>query len=227
GDADTFGRNLAVLLGDLAHTRADALMDRLPRRFRDAWYELCIELIVGQRADLTSAAAGRRDLFHAKEVGRLKSGAYTVSRPLQLGALAAGASERAMTALLRAGRDIGQAFAYRDDILGVWGDVAVTGKPAGDDLAEGKATVILALAHEHLLGEDGDRLHRLGTEAMQDDDVAVLQRALLAAGIRDEVEELINRRMASAFRHLDSEHLEERGVAGLREAARVTAWRDL
>lgn len=225
GDADTFGRNLAMLLGDLAHTMADAIIDRLPERLRLAWYDLCLELIVGQRADLTSAAAGVRDLHHAKEVARLKSGAYTVTRPLQLGALAAGASDGALTALLRAGRDIGQAFAYRDDILGVWGDPAVTGKPSGDDLAEGKATVIMALAHEHLLGEDGDRLHRLGTPSMRDDDVEVLQRSIVEAGVRDEVESLITRRMESAAAHLDSEHLTPAGVTGLQQAALDVAWR--
>lgn len=226
GEPARFGENLAILLGDLAHTLADALMDRLPERLRRAWYELCIELIVGQRADLTSAAAGRRNLMHAKAVARLKSGAYTVTRPLQLGALAAGASDEALDALMRAGEDIGQAFAYRDDILGAWGDPARTGKPSGDDLAEGKETVIMALAAGRLVGEDADRLARMGSERMRDDDVAILQRALVEAGVRDEVERLIDKRMESAFAHLALSSLDPDGVAGLREAARTAAWRE-
>ncbi len=50
------------------------------------------------------------------------------------------------------GREVGEAFALRDDLLGVWGDPRLTGKPAGDDLLSGKPTVILSLAHDRLTG---------------------------------------------------------------------------
>ncbi|MGB4918404.1 MAG: polyprenyl synthetase family protein, partial [Propionicimonas sp.] len=122
GDAAVFGRNLAILLGDLAHLQADRLASRLPAELRTIWYDLCTELIVGQRADLTGAAGGRRDLKHARAVARLKSGCYTVVRPLELGAAAAGASTEIRASLIAAGHHIGQAFALRDDYLGVWGD---------------------------------------------------------------------------------------------------------
>ena len=117
---------------------------------RRIWRLLVIELVYGQSRDLTGTAAGRRDLAHARQVARLKSGAYTVERPLELGAAAAGRREPVVRAITRYGREVGEAFALRDDLLGVWGDPDRTGKPAGDDLLSGKPTVILSLAEERL-----------------------------------------------------------------------------
>src|SRR5699024_4998612 len=129
----------------------------------DFWYELNLELIVGQRADLTGAAARRTDLAHAEAVAALKSGSYTIERPLQLGALVAAASAGQREALARFGWHLGRAFAWRDDVLGVWGDHAITGKPSGDDLREGKATLIWVLGAERLTGEPAAAMERVGT----------------------------------------------------------------
>ncbi len=225
GDTETFARNIAILAGDLAHTAADELIDTLPTPMRSLWYQLCLELILGQRADLTGTAAGRRNLSHAQEVAKLKSGRYTATRPLQLGALAAGASPEVLAALSKAGDDIGQAFAYRDDVLGVWGDPTETGKPAGDDLAEGKVTVIMALGHDRLSGMELQRLNRLGTAEMAADDVASIQQALLEAGVRDEVEEWIVNHLQAADQHLAAEVLHAPGIAGIKRVAHSIAWR--
>ena len=89
GGPERFGDNIAILLGDLAHAEADALVADLPADLRRIWRQLVVELVYGQRRDLTGCAARRTDLQHAREVARLKSGAYTVERPLQLGAAAA------------------------------------------------------------------------------------------------------------------------------------------
>ena len=226
GDPDVFGRNLAILLGDLAHTLADRLADGLPPRLREAWYALNVELVAGQRADLTGAAAGRRDLAHADHVARLKSGRYTIERPLQLGAMAAAAPAGVLEVLRCCGERIGRAFALRDDYLGVWGDPARTGKPAGDDLWEAKATVLLALARERLGGSAAAMLDRLGTSAFTRDDVAALAAAMRAAGVADAVEELIASEYEGALACLESETITEAGKAGIAEAARAIAWRD-
>src|SRR5699024_656682 len=145
---------------------------------RDYWYELNLELIVGQRADLTGAAARRTDLAHAEAVAALKSGAYTIERPLQLGALAASATPQQRDVLARFGWHLGRAFAWRDDVLGVWGDHAVTGKPSGDDLREGKSTLIWVLGTERLRGEAAEAMARVGTADARESDVPLLQRAL-------------------------------------------------
>lgn len=225
GDPLRFGENIALLLGDLAHSEADRLVHTLPSVMRDYWYELNLELIVGQRADLTGAAARRTDLEHAEAVAALKSGAYTIERPLQLGALAAGASPAQREVLGRFGWHLGRAFAWRDDVLGVWGDHAVTGKPSGDDLREGKSTLIWVLGTERLTGAAAAAMGRVGTPQARESDVPLLQRALEEAGVRQEVEDRIRDELDAADAALQGSPLTAEGVAGLRETARRVAWR--
>ena len=227
GDAAVFGRNMAILLGDLAHLQADRVAAGLPAELQDIWFDLCAELMVGQRADLTGAAAGRRDLGHARAVARLKSGCYTVVRPLEIGAAAAGATPEVRASLIKCGHHIGQAFALRDDYLGVWGDPQLTGKPSGDDLVEGKATVILALAADRLTNGAAKALERVGTQRARRSDIALLQRTLTENGVRAEIERLIDVEVAAAQARLDEcTTLNPAGVEGLRAMIARIAWRD-
>ena len=162
GDPVLFGDSIAILFGDLALTEAWALLASLDPALQVAWADMLRELVQGQLLDVTGAAARRRDLTQARRVARLKSGAYTVQRPLVLGALAARAEPAALAALEAFGGHLGEAFALRDDVLGIWGDPQLTGKPVGDDLLRGKATVLLAEARR-LLPDDVAKRH-LGAE---------------------------------------------------------------
>jgi geranylgeranyl diphosphate synthase type I len=226
GSAQRFGESIAILLGDLAHAEADRLVAELPAPMRRIWHLLVVELVCGQRRDLTGSAAGRRDLSHAREVARLKSGAYTVQRPLELGAAAARAPELVTDCLSRYGRELGEAFALRDDLLGVWGDPSRTGKPVGDDLAAGKPTVLLALAHLRLRGPAADLLHRVVAGRRDPGDVECLLVELESAGLRGEVEELIGRHVRAAVDALDERLLDPSGLLSLQRMAVEIAWRD-
>ena len=104
------------------------------------------EVIGGQILDINLEVAGNDDISAAQQVNRFKTAAYTIERPLHIGAAIAGANDAIITALRHYGTDIGIAFQLRDDLLGVFGDPQVTGKPAGDDLREGKRTVLVATA---------------------------------------------------------------------------------
>jgi isopentenyl-diphosphate delta-isomerase type 1 len=225
GDGSAFGRNLAVLLGDLALVQAHRLVATLAPRLRELWYALCVELVLGQRGDLTGAAAGRRDRSHAKRLAQLKSGAYTVARPLALGAAAAGGTAAAHRALHRFGDHAGVAFALRDEVLGVWGDPVTTGKPVGDDLRRGKPTVLLSLAADRLNGAAAEALRRAGSASMTARDVRVLQEAMLAVGVQREMEALIARHVEDACRCLAEGPLHPAGVAGLIDLTKRLAWR--
>ncbi|MDO5066747.1 MAG: isopentenyl-diphosphate Delta-isomerase [Propionibacteriaceae bacterium] len=225
GIAEVFGLSLAVLLGDLAHTLADQIIGELPVVFRNLWHDLSVELIAGQRADLTGSAAGRRDRRHAEQVARTKSGRYTITRPLQLGATAAGAPERTLSTLTTFGDHLGQAFALRDDQLGVWGDPGITGKPAGDDILEAKPTVLLSLAHDRLLGAEADLLARVGTPGFGPAEATRLAAMMREAGVEHEVERLISDEVAQALQALNPAVLTPAGIAGLSDAAHTIAWR--
>ena len=226
GDARRFGESIAVLVGDLAHAEADHLISELPSPIRRIWRLMVIELVQGQSRDLTGSAAGRRDLAHARYVARMKSGAYTVQRPLQLGAAAAEVSAAALDRIDTYGREVGEAFALRDDLLGVWGDPRATGKPAGDDLLSGKPTVILALAEERLRGRARRVLARVGTPELSLADVDYLQDALRAGGVVEAIETRILDHVRAAVEALDHPELGAVGVAGLTAMAHRIAWRE-
>ncbi len=226
GESARFGESIAILLGDLAHAEADHLAADLPPEMRKVWRLLVVELVYGQRRDLTGSAAGRRDLENAREIARLKSGGYTVERPLELGAAAARAPEVVSARLAHYGREVGEAFALRDDLLGVWGDPARTGKPAGDDLVSGKPTVIISLAQGRLrrAGSGGAVSDRLpGVAARRR---GVVAGGMAAAGVVAEVEELIADHVCSALSALDEPALDPDGVQELTQMAYQIAWRD-
>lgn len=226
GDPQRYAENIAILVGDLLHSEADLLVGALPARMRTAWRTMAIELMMGQGRDLVGAANGRRDLRHAHEVARTKSGAYTVWRPLQLGALAAGAGDDLLAVLQEYGHHAGQAFALRDDILGVVGDPAHTGKPVGDDLLAGKPTVLLALAEKRFSPSLRLQLRRVGRETVTPDQAAELSEELRRSGVIDEVEQLIAAAVRAAERALASPLVDRRAADGLRRLATQLAWRD-
>lgn len=210
GDPQRYAENIAILVGDLLHSEADLLVGGLPEPLRAAWRTMAIELMMGQGRDLVGAANGRRDLQHAQEVARAKSGAYTVWRPLQLGALAAGAGPDLLAVLHEYGHHAGQAFALRDDILGVIGDPARTGKPVGDDLLAGKPTVLLALAEQRFGPTWRLELRRIGRDAVTAGEVARLCTELEHSGVIREVEQLITTSVLAAERALSSPLVDRR-----------------
>lgn len=150
GAPERFGAAAAILLGDIALAWADDMLrgaglspDALHRALV-VWQAMRTELLGGQYLDVLTQARGDESPGAALRVARYKTAAYTVERPLHLGAAIAGAQPALVTAYRRFGADIGVAFQLRDDLLGIFGDPEVTGKPAGDDLREGKRTLLLA-----------------------------------------------------------------------------------
>ncbi|MEU4691170.1 polyprenyl synthetase family protein [Actinoplanes sp. NPDC023714] len=151
-DAVGFGDSAAVLLGDLALVWSDEMLHGcgLPladlARARAVFDQMRTEVTVGQYLDVLTQATGDTSPERAGKVARFKSAKYTVERPLLLGAALAGGGPEVFAAYAAFGLPLGEAFQMRDDVLGVFGDPAQTGKPAGDDLREGKRTYLVASA---------------------------------------------------------------------------------
>ncbi len=166
GDSADFGTSTALLLGDLALAWADDLFnDGLadlghPSGAARAWRAMRSEVLGGQLLDLRISVDEAADpdsaAADAMVVNRFKTAAYTVERPLHLGAALGGASDATTDALRSYGIAIGIGFQLRDDLLGMFGDPSRTGKPAGGDLIEGKRTVLLAMARAALLGRPAE-----------------------------------------------------------------------
>ncbi len=154
GDAAGYGESQAILVGDLAFAWADDMLvdsgvDAASlSRAREPWRRMRTEVIAGQMLDIALENSGSEDPAMSLKVNTYKTAAYTVERPLHLGAALGDADARTVELLRGAGRDIGIAFQLEDDHLGVFGDPRITGKAAGDDLRSGKRTwlVMRALA---------------------------------------------------------------------------------
>ncbi|WP_422865762.1 polyprenyl synthetase family protein [Corynebacterium phoceense] len=213
GDSARYGESAAILAGDMALVWAeDMLTDSglsaaALQRARAPWRGMRTEVIGGQLLDINLEATNSESIELAENVNRFKTAAYTIERPLHLGAAIAGATNKLIAAFRGYGRDIGIAYQLRDDELGVFGDPKVTGKPAGDDLREGKRTVLLALALQHADAADptaAATLRRLVGQTDDPDDIARMAQIIADSGAREQLEERITRLTASGLQHLQS-----------------------
>ncbi len=203
GNAVEFGRAAAVLLGDLLVAWSDDLLEAgltgVPHAeaVRAEYARMRRDVTIGQFLDIAeeSAWSVNDDAEHAERALRvvsLKAARYSVEQPLLIGAALAGADQAQRTALRAFGHPLGMAFQLRDDVLGVFGDERVTGKPAGDDLREGKRTLLIAWTRE-ALAAPGRRLvdELLGDPQLTGDQIASLQATIAESGALARVERLI------------------------------------
>ena len=206
GSSADFGTSAALLFGDLLLAFCDELItegllettDRQAAlRSRRDFDRMRLDVTAGQYLDIVEERAWPSiekldSLPRANRVVIYKSAKYSVEAPLVIGALLAGAGTADIATLRAFGLPLGIAFQLRDDLLGVFGDPSVTGKPAGDDLREGKRTVLIALAQQELPPSDVLELDRLlGNPALLASDIASLRAMLTASGAVDQVEALI------------------------------------
>ncbi len=225
GSPEQYGAAAAILLGDLLLSWSDELLrcSGLPDdRVREALgiYDLTrSEVIAGQFLDVSVQARGESDVELAMKVLRYKSAKYSIERPLHVGATLAGAGDDARAALTAFGLPLGEAFQLRDDLLGVFGDPAVTGKPAGDDLTEGKRTVLVALALAGATAEGASRLEDGLGRPLTDAEVVDLQGVITTSGAADDVEARIDDLTAEALAALDAAALPTEARAALRDLA--------
>ncbi|MFC4943468.1 polyprenyl synthetase family protein [Pseudonocardia sp. GCM10023141] len=225
-----FGAAAAILLGDLALAWADDMLraaglapDVLVRA-AGPWEAMRTEVLGGQFLDVLHQSNGDVTTRGALQIDRFKTAAYTVERPLHLGATLAGAGPELISAYRRFGADIGIAFQLRDDLLGVFGDPAVTGKPAGDDLREGKRTLLIALAVERA-EQRGDTAARATVQAavgdpdLDADGVDRIRALLTELGAVQSVEQRIAALTGSALDALSTADVAEPAASQLAELA--------
>jgi geranylgeranyl diphosphate synthase type I len=226
GEGRRFGEGVAILVGDLAFVYADHLMAPAPADAVAVFTELRVEVNVGQYLDLVGAARGRVGRDEARRIARFKSGKYTVERPLHLGVALAGRLDDLAVPFSRFGLPLGEAFQLRDDLLGVFGDATVTGKPVGEDLREGKPTILHALAVERAGRAAARVLERYGAPDLDDPEIVALQEVLVETGAVDRVERAIDDLVADALAALEEAAVTVDAREALAELARYVAGRD-
>ena len=228
GSPRRFGESAAILLGDLCLIWAEQMLresgieHRRLQQVLPRYDAMRTELALGQFADLASDVRDLPSMAVVLEVARRKSGNYTVRRPLEIGAAMSGCSDRTLSGLGRYGTAIGEAFQLRDDLLGVFGSEAVTGKPSGRDLVERKATSVVIAAHQLADAPTRRQLTDLMNNGELDDTAIDRWRTLIVTtGAVQWIEDLISDRVVSARAELDELRLDESVYAALANMAAI------
>lgn len=204
-------------------------MDDLSPAARIIWHDLRMEMNIGQYLDVVGSARRTRDEQEAELICRMKSAKYTVERPLHLGAVAANVErgESLMPMFSTYGLAVGDAFQMRDDILGAFGDSAVTGKPVGGDFREGKSTPLLARACAMANSEDLVVLQKVGQTDLTDEDISRIQQAVIHTGALAAIEQRITSLHDDAVRALNRSHMQGDSYDALVHLAGVVTQRTL
>jgi geranylgeranyl diphosphate synthase, type I len=223
GDPDAFGTAAAILLGDLTLVWSDEMLHRSRldadalARARPVFDEMRTEVTVGQYLDILTQVSRDTSTQRASLVARYKSAKYTIERPLLLGAAIAGADRVVTTAYSGYGLPLGEAFQLRDDVLGVFGDPSTTGKPAGDDLREGKRTYLIAATLESVdTAGRAEVERRLGDPDLDSDGLDRLRDLIASSGALGRTEKRIEDLAATALAALDGVPIETEAADTLR-----------
>lgn len=229
GESRRFGEGVAILIGDLAFVYADQLLADAPPQVWKIWNELRIELNIGQYLDLLGTAQSERQRAKTERICRYKSGKYTIERPLHLGAVLANPeqSSEVLAALSAYGLPLGDAFQMRDDVLGVFGETAVTGKPVGDDLREGKPTPLMAIATARANEQQLHVLQLVGTARLNDSQIADVQQVMIETGALAELEAQIHTLTDKALAAAQVAPITQDARDSLVELANFVSWREV
>lgn len=236
-DSEHFGDAAAILTGDLCLSFSEEAFTGIgPRAVsgspaRRIFNVMRAEVMAGQYLDILEEVAGPvRDragsVDRARSIIRYKSAKYSTEHPLALGGALAGASTELLAGYSGFSLPLGEAFQMRDDVLGVFGDPATTGKPAGDDLREGKRTVLVGFALNQASAAEADYLDRmLGNPELAEEDVARIRHLMVDCGALDATESLIAQLSTDAFEALERLPLDALPLQALGELAEAAVSR--
>ncbi|MGW0999528.1 polyprenyl synthetase family protein [Streptomyces sp. NPDC002523] len=224
--SEHIGEASAVLLGDLALVWSDELLHTaglapgVLETVLPLFNTMRTEVMYGQYLDVLTTGHPSADVETTTTVIRYKTAKYTFERPLQIGAAMAGAAPSVADALSSYALPLGEAFQLRDDLLGVFGDPALTGKSVLDDLREGKNTALSALAMQRASTAQLQVLTRgLGRPDLGAEDAARVRTVFEQTGARATVEQMIATRHALARRALADAGFPDNAGAALRDLA--------
>lgn len=226
-DEEQFGHAAAILTGDLCLSLSEEMFSRISTaatsRAREVFNLMRTEVMAGQYLDILEEVAGPSQphetaVARASAIIRFKSAKYSSEHPLVMGGALAGAEEELLTSYSAFALPLGEAFQLRDDVLGVFGDPATTGKPAGDDLREGKRTVLVGLTIDAAAAADRDFVDQnLGRQDLSEAEVARMCAIMMDSGALASTEAMIAGLSEEAFAALATLPIE----ASVREALRV------
>ena len=244
GAPERFGVAGSVLVGDLmlgwsSEIFGNALLHSPNREIesacRDEFSLMRVEVMAGQYLDVLEENAAttrpvKEGVGRAEKVILYKTAKYSIEAPLRIGAAFAGADQSTLNVFTQFGIPLGIAFQLRDDILGVFGDPSVTGKPAGDDLREGKRTVLVALTREALTEQSPSMANSfeelLTSRDLDAQQIAFMQNLIQESGALEKTERMITELADRSLDSLESSNLEETAKSALKLLALKVINRD-
>ena len=238
GSSAGFGQAAAILLGDLALVYSDLALHQsginseIFPQVLAVHDEMRVELMAGQFLDVYEQTRSTHTVERALTIARYKSGKYTIERPLHFGAAMATTDKKVLAEVTSHyssyGLPLGEAFQLRDDLLGVFGDPDLTGKPAGDDLREGKRTVLVAMAQESMTSTDIKEFESLfGKQDLDTSGIEKLRTIITDTGAPTHVENLITELTDKAIHALDTPSITTTARQVLSDLAIIATKRNL
>ena len=225
GDIEHFAASVAILAGDFAFTYADTFARDLPKRCLDIYGILKVELFAGQQMDIDAGYRKKLSKDLISKIAQYKSGKYTIERPIHMGALIT--NENApLEKLSNFGSPLGEAFQLRDDILGIFGDHDKTGKPVGDDIREGKYTLLMAYAVENANEKEKEILDLRGSSNISQKSIDDIVTIIIENGALEYVEKRISSLYDEALIALDSIETNQDANKLALSLAKYVCWRD-
>lgn len=226
GASEDFGNAAALLMGDLALVlsaqalHASGISDAQLRIVAPVFDIMKVELMAGQYLDMHAGSQDQVSVEDTLKIATYKSGKYTIERPLHFGGALALASREIFEIYSAYGIPLGIAFQMRDDLLGVFGDSAVTGKPAGDDLLEGKRTALIAYAVNEMDKSDAQEFAALfGNRNARDLEITRMRELIRNSGAVDFIESVIKEKTQLALAAAEHQEISKTGQELLRELA--------
>jgi len=211
-----YGIAQAINAGDLMQALAVAQGARAGREIVAALVEATVAMIEGQGLDLAFEEE-EVDVASYLDMIDKKTGAL-IRCAFRMGGLLAGSPIDVVQDLVEMGRDLGRAFQIRDDLLGIWGNGTVTGKPQGSDIRRRKKSLPVSMAFAQACGEDRDLLTEVYfRKEIEDKDVERVIALMERANVRQACEEQVSAHLEQARARLATLPFSERGIEEMNE----------
>ena len=209
-----WGRSMAMVAGDIIHSLVDqsvlitSLSPHIKAQVIKGLHQCLVQTALGWRLEtkLKTLSLSQVDMREVEQAMMLVSGEYSVRWPLRIGQLLAGSDFEWSEALETFGQHIGLAFQMQDDILGIFGDSAQTGKPVGGDIREAKKTHLLMHAYTHANRKQQKVLEGLLGHEISEDELATIRQIFDETGSLTHVQHEINSHLEHGLNAINAEN---------------------
>jgi geranylgeranyl diphosphate synthase, type I len=197
-DAYHIGLNAAMYAGDIALFQSTYILEtmdlpqQITRGLQDTFYAMQTDTAMGQIEESLGVAYQPWETVTRKEIENvliLKSGRYTIQKPMQMGAIMSDIDNSDYNKLSDIADDFGLVFQIKDDLLGLFGLEEEIGKSASSDITEGKKTLIMYDTYQRA-GDEGKKNIRdiVGKRNATLEEINIIKRLVETTGVRDETE---------------------------------------